>query len=182
MRSIFHRSILIAGAILILQGCGEKPVEVQPREQAQAQETIADLQSKLTKADQDLAALRRENTELEDKLEALSKELSKKESSKEESSRDDKKIELLGAKAIAEFQVDQLNRRLDKLTKNLDAKEKELGAIRQTSDQRENEIEELKGTIEQLQTDDQKRTTDLTFQDLIKWLRNWSKVRQKDGN
>jgi len=157
MRSIFHLSILIAGAVLILQGCGETPVDVQPREQAQAQKTISDLQSQLTQAEQDLAALRSENTELEGKVEALSKE-----PSKEESSRDDKKIELLGAKAIAEFQVDQLSRRLDKLTKNLDAKEKELGAIRQTADQRENEIEELKATIEKLQAEDKKRTTDLT--------------------
>lgn len=156
MRSIFHLSILIAGAALILQGCGEAPVDVQPPEQAQARKTISDIQSQLTQAEQELTALRRENKELEGKLEALIQERSK-----DEGARDDKKIELLGAKAIAEFQVDQLSRRLDKLTKDLDAKEKELAAIRHTSDQRENEVEELKGTIEQLQTDDKKRTTDL---------------------
>jgi chromosome segregation ATPase len=159
MWSIFQRSIMIAGALLIFQACGEKPVDVQPREQvqAQAEKTITDLQSKLTKAKQDAAALRRENTELEGRVKALSKE-----SSKEETVRGDKKIELLGAKALAEYQVDQLNKRLDKLTKNLDSKEKELGAIRQTSDQRQNEIEELKTTIEKLQTEDKKRITDLT--------------------
>jgi len=156
MRSIFHRSILIAGAVLIFQGCGEKAVDLQPREQPQARKTVADLESQLEQAEQELTALRRENSELERKLDALTQERSK-----DESTRDDKKIELLGAKAIAEFQVDQLNRRFDKLTKDLDAKEKELGALRQTSDQRENEIEELKGTIEQLHTDDRKRTTDL---------------------
>ena len=129
----------------------------KPKPKPQAQKTIADLQSKLTKAERDLAAARNENTELEGKVDALSKE-----SSKEETRGDDKKIELLGAKAIAEYQVDQLNRRLDKLTKNLDAKEKELAAIRQTSDHREKEIEGLKTTIERLQTEDKKRTTDLT--------------------
>jgi chromosome segregation ATPase len=161
MWSIFHRSMLIAGALLIFQGCGEKPVDVQPREQAQAQaqaeKTIAELESKLTKAEQDLAALGRENAELEAKVEALTKE-----SSKDETGRDDNKIGLLGAKALAEYQVAQLNNRLDKLTRNLDAKEKELSAIRQTSDQRENEIEKLKTTIEQLQNEDKRRTTDLT--------------------
>ena len=176
MRSIFHLSILIAGVALILQGCGETPVDVQPREQAQAQKTISDLQSQLTQAEQELTALRHEHSELEAKLEALTQERSK-----DESSRDDKKIELLGAKAIAEFQVDQLSRRLDKLTKDLDAKEKELGAIRQTSDQRENEVEKLKGTIEQLQTEDKKKQPSL-IPGLIKWLGHWSKVRQKVGN
>ncbi len=156
MRSVFHRSILIAGAVLIFQGCGGTPVDVQPREASQSQQAGADLQSQLKQAEQQLTALRRENNELERKVDALAQERSK-----DESIREDKKIGLLGAKAIAEYQVDQLSRRLDKLTKDLDGKEKELATIRRTSDQRENEIEELKGTMGKLHTEDKKRTTDL---------------------
>ncbi len=85
-----------------------------------------------------LISLRRENKQLEAKLKALTEERSK-----EEASRDDKKIELLGAKAIAEFQVDQLNRRLDKLQADLGAKDNEFASIRQTAEQRESQIEEL---------------------------------------
>ncbi len=157
MKSVFHRTVLIAAAILIFQGCGETPVEVQPRETAQSQKAATDLQSQLVRAEQELTALRRENKQLEAKVEALTEERSK-----EETGRDDKKIELLGAKAIAEFQVDQLNRRLDKLQADLNAKDNDLASIRQTAEQRESQVEELTRNIQQLKAEESKRTADLT--------------------
>ncbi len=154
MKSVFHRTLLIAGALLLFQGCGESPVDTQSRQGASSRKAPAEIQSQLAKAEEELATLRDENRRLEEKLKSLS---STKENKGEEG-----KIELLGAKALAQFQLEQLNRRLDKLKTDLDAKDNELESIRQTAEQRANQIQELTRSIEQLQGEEKKRTTDLT--------------------
>ncbi|HTY24844.1 MAG TPA: hypothetical protein VMC85_17065, partial [Desulfomonilaceae bacterium] len=163
MKSLLHRSLLLVAAMLVLHGCGETPVEKKPLEATEAQKTVAELQSELARSERQLLKARQETNELQRKLQTLESAPSKEAARPmEKITPDEKRIELLGAKAIAEYQVDQLSRRLDELTKNLNLKEKELEAIRQTAGQRESEVEALRKTVEELQAKDQKRTTELT--------------------
>ena len=163
MKSLLHRSLLLVAAMLVLHGCGETPVEKKLLEATEAQKTVAELQSELARSERQLLKARQETNELQRKLQTLESGASKEAARPTEKiTPDDKRIELLGAKAIAEYQVDQLSRRLDELTKNLNLKEKELEAIRRTAGQRESEVEALRKTVEELQAKDQKRTTELT--------------------
>jgi len=71
------------------------------------------------------------------------------------------KVELLGAKAIAEFKAKKLAERLEKVANDLNAREQELQAIRRIAEEKDSELKRLRATIEQLQAQEQQRTAEL---------------------
>ncbi len=114
-----------------------------------AQKIIADLREQLKQADEELARRSQENKELLAKAESFTKQpqrtqqqpagKSAREPGGEELSAE-QRVGLLGAKALAEFQAGQLKQRLDALSKDLNAKESELQAIRQSAGRKDNEM------------------------------------------
>jgi chromosome segregation ATPase len=185
MNTWFVRALPVVCTVLMLIGCGDSQAPEQQKKIDAAEQTIAELRTQLTQADQERSRCRQENKELQSKAESLALQLRKtQEQSAAGSTREsggegipgEQRVGLLGAKALAEHQAEQLKRRVEALSKNLEAKETELKSIRQTAAQKDSEMAGLKQNLEQLQASEQKRTAELTAR-----LDNLSKELEKRG-
>ncbi|HMK35214.1 MAG TPA: hypothetical protein VK463_09125 [Desulfomonilaceae bacterium] len=159
--------ILILGSMIFLQGCGDSNVDKLRGEAEQCQKHVSNLESQLTQARDTVARQQAEKGDLVGQLDALrqkNRELEASAAKKAEPARevtDAGKIGLMGAKAIAEFKAEQLSKRLDKLSSDLDAKEQELARINQLAKQKDAEVAELKARMEKLQAGDKNRVEEL---------------------
>jgi chromosome segregation ATPase len=163
--------ILIVGSMMVLQACGDSQVDKLRMEADQRGKQVADLQAQLAQTREALARQQDEKSQLGDQLSSLQlkiRELEAQAQKKVEAARteakeapDAGKIGLLGAKAVAEFRAQQLSKRLDKLSADLDKKEQELVKINQISKQKDLELTKLKERIEKLQAADQNRVGEL---------------------
>lgn len=176
MKSSHCSMMILAGLVLFLLGCGQSQVDKTTGETERPQKSVEDLQSQLAQARQTVTTYESENQRLSAELQAASvkEKMAKQGASKtipggqkqvtgtelgegDEESR----IGLMGAKALAEFKAEQLSKRLDKLSKDLDLKEQELVAIRQNAEAKDKEVASLSRQIEELQQADRTRTSDL---------------------
>ncbi len=185
MNTWFIRAIPVVSAVLMLIGCGDSQAPEQQRKVDAAEKTISDLRVQLTEADQRLSRCLQENQDLMAKTESLTPQLQRLQQqstggtareSQGEGIAAEQRVGLLGAKALAEHQAEQLKRRVEALSRDLDAKENQLKAIGQSAAQKESEMAGLKQSLEQLQTSEQKRTGELTAR-----LDNLSKELEKRG-
>src|SRR5690606_26636807 len=128
----------VACAVLMLIGCADSQAPEQQKKVDAAEQTISDLRAQLTKTDRELSLCRQENKDLLAKAESQASQLQKgqqqlatvpERESEGESIPVDQRVELLGAKALAEHQARQLKRRVEALSKDLGAKETELESI-----------------------------------------------------
>lgn len=158
------------GLMAILQACGDSQDKLRT-EAEQQQKSAAKLESDLGQARDALARQQDENNRLAGQLDSLRekvKELEAAAAKKTEATRpeiqevpDAGRIGLMGAKAIAEFKAEQLSKRLDTLSANLDKKEQELAKINQLAKQKDAEVAKLRETIEKLQSQDESRVGEL---------------------
>jgi chromosome segregation ATPase len=171
MKLSLYGTILIAALALICQGCGENRIEKSASQTQPAQQLVSDLQSTLAQARENLDREKERNFELMERVQVLLEKLKETESriggqQPTETARatdpgERKRIELMGAKALAEYRAEQFRRRLDQLNRDLDLKENELEAIRQNSSKKDLEVTELRRNIEELQAADKNRTEQL---------------------
>lgn len=158
--------ILLSG--LALFGCGESELQ---QARTQDQKTISDLKSQVVEAREALDARLKENEQLAKQVQDLTQKVGERErllAAKAEQERkpakgkgEEGRVELMGAKAIAEYKAEQLSRRVEKLTQDLNAKEQEVSSIRQNAQQQNAEVEQLRQRVAALQKAEQTRTTEL---------------------
>jgi chromosome segregation ATPase len=176
MNSWRYGIMIFLGLVAILQGCSQSGIDKATSESDNLQKSIADLQSQLTQTKQSLSRFEDENQRLTAELQAAGvKSNMAEQRALEKSSQgrvqtkgaelkgtdEESRIGLMGAKAIAEFRAEQLRKRLDKLSKDLDLKEQELVAIRQNAETKDKEVASLSGQIQELQEADRTRTSEL---------------------
>jgi chromosome segregation ATPase len=176
MNSWRYSMMIFVGLVAILQGCSQSGVDKATSKSEHLQKTIADLQSQLTQAKQSLSSLENENQHLVAELQAagvkanmaeqralekFSERRMQAKGSEFKGGDEGSRIGLMGAKAIAEFRAEQLSKRLDKLSKDLDLKEQELVAIRKNAEAKDKEVASLSRQIEELQETDRTRTSEL---------------------
>jgi chromosome segregation ATPase len=176
MNSWRYSMMILIGLVAILQGCSQSGVDKATSESEHLQKSIADLQSQLTQAKHSLSSLEDENQRLAAELQAAGVKIKMVEQrtlekssegrtqtkgSEFKGSDEESRIGLMGAKAIAEFRAEQLSKRLDKLSKDLDLKEQELVAIRKNAEAKDKEVASLSRQIEELQEADRTRTSEL---------------------
>jgi chromosome segregation ATPase len=178
----FHVCLsLVIGASLLLQGCGksaeERIAEIEKRNRA----AVSTLEAKLDKSGDKLSAEKEKNTELLAEVQRLKgevRELEEKVSAQTAAQSSvaaepasppagadlnpEDRVGLMGAKALSDFKAKQLSQRLDKLTKDLEAKEAELKKIRDNAQKKEAEVSKLAQALERLQAEDAKRTEEVT--------------------
>jgi DNA repair exonuclease SbcCD ATPase subunit len=174
MDSLRPITILVLSLLLALQGCGGSSVEETKQVAKPPQREVSEAEANLQKAREELTALKQNNEHLAQRCEVLTaktKELEeiarekvakKAPASQPSSIGDDARIELMGAKAIAEFRAKQLSARLDTLSKDLERKDQELEAIRSTAKQKEEEVEALRKSMEQLRATAETQTQNLS--------------------
>lgn len=171
MKLSLYGTILIAAVALICQGCGENRIDKSASQTQPAQQLVSDLQSTLAQARGNLEREKERNLELMERVQVLLDKLKETEGrisvqqpaepAKAADPGEKKRIELMGAKALAEYRAEQFRRRLDQLNRDLDLKESELEAIRQNSSKKDLEVSELRRNIEELQEADKNRTGQL---------------------
>jgi chromosome segregation ATPase len=171
MKASLCSTILMIGLALIFQGCGEHRTDKSPADTQPAQKLVSDLQSTLAQSRENLDREKERNLELMQRVQSQLDKLNEAEGSvrgskptevsRGEEASDKKRIELMGAKAIAEYRAEQFRRRLDELSSDLDLKERELETIRQNSVKKDQEVQQLRQTIEELQAADRTRTAEL---------------------
>jgi chromosome segregation protein len=168
------RTILLACVFFVLQGCGgpspeqsKKPAEPTPQANSEAE-------ANLQKARAELTLLQQQNDKLAQRCEVLTVKTTELEEIVREkevkgapappatTAGSDARIELMGAKAIAEYRAKQLSARLDLLSKDLERKDQELEAIKKAAEQKEAEVAALKKSMEQLRITAETQTADLT--------------------
>ncbi len=161
-----RKLLLIMLSSLALLGCGESELQ---QARIQDQKAISDLKSQLSEAKDSLDARLKEKEqqvqqvqELTSKLNQVEKAIAAKaQAEKTKAKGDESRVELMGAKAIAEFKAEQLHRRVEKLTQDLSVKEQEVASIRQNAQQQSGEVEQLRARVTELQKADQSRTAEL---------------------
>ncbi|MCX5861596.1 MAG: hypothetical protein WCG29_08470 [Desulfomonile sp.] len=171
MKASLRRTILMIVLALVFQGCGENRVEKSSSDALPAQKLVSDFQATLAQSRDKLEQERDRNFELMQRVQLLLEKLKESEDrisghKTGEVSRivdpgEKKRIELMGAKALAEYRAEQFRRRLDQLSRDLDLKEQEIEAIRQNSAKKDVEVQQLRQTIEDLQAADKTRTAQL---------------------
>lgn len=176
MNSRCYSMMIFLGLVAILQGCSQSGIDKTTSDSEHFQKSIADLQSQLTQAKQSLSIFEDENQRLAAELQAAGVKVKMAEQRALEKfsegrmqtkgpefkgSDEESRIGLMGAKAVAEFRADQLSKRLDKLSKDLDLKEQELVAIRKNAEAKDKEVASLSRQIEELQEADRTRTSEL---------------------
>ncbi len=160
-----EKFFLIVLSCLALIGCGSSNLE---QARLEDQKVISDLKAKLADA-QSAAEIRQneidrltrqmqdvtsKNNELQNLLKARTEQKSGK-------SEPPGRVELLGAKALAEYKAEQLSRRVEKLTADLDQRERELAEINKKTKTQGTEVEQLRQTVAELQKTDANRTAEL---------------------
>jgi chromosome segregation ATPase len=159
------RIFLIVLSGLALLGCGSSNLE---QTRLEDQKVISDLKAKLVDAQSamevrqhDIDRLTRQIQDVTGKNNELQNLLSAKAEQKPAKSEPPGRVELLGAKALAEYKAEQLSRRVEKLTADLDRKEQELAEINKTTKTQATEVEQLRQTVAQFQKTDANRTAEL---------------------
>lgn len=171
MKSSIYPAILIVVLGILCQGCSDKRSDSVPVDSQPAQKLVADLQTTLEKSRENLDREKERNVELMQRVQSLLEKLQDTESrgarsrsadgSNGSNGAEKKRIELMGAKALAEFRAEQFRKRLDELGSDLDLKERELESIHQNSAQKDVEVQQLRKTIEELHAADKTRTAEL---------------------
>ncbi len=173
MKKCLLSSLIMMTAILLgLCACTTEAPQKPSAEPAANQKLVSDLQDTIAQARENLEREKERNAQLMQRvqslLEALTEaekrfsSLQKGEASDTSPEAERKRIELMGAKALAEFRAEQFRRRLDELSQDLDAKEKELETIRQNARQKDEEVQRLRKAIEEMQVAEKTRTQELT--------------------
>jgi chromosome segregation ATPase len=174
MNALGFRLILLLILAFLAQGCGEDQVEKSrpkpstgtdriEKERAASptnQDIILDLKSRLMVSREELDRQKTENRNLQDRLESVTRKLHAVESEAEKLRADLSKaaprssksfpdrVNLMGAKALAEFKAKQLSQRVEKLSQDLESKESELAGIRENALQKEQAVAKLTKKIE----------------------------------
>jgi chromosome segregation ATPase len=171
-------SAFLLCSMMALQGCGNNQQAEMAAKEGRNRQVVSQLQSKLGQARTDLDAHKARNAELNAEVQRLSSEVQDLEGKIAKAAaapvvvetpapppaqdvNPEGRVELMGAKALAEFRAQQLHQRVDKLNKDLQSKEKELAAIREQAQQKEAEVAKLSATIEQFRTEEQQRSQDV---------------------
>ena len=176
MNSWRYSMMIFLGLVAILQGCSQSGIDKATSESETPQKSVTDLQSQLSQAKQSLAKFEDENQRLAAELQAAGVKSNLAEqrvvekssqgrvqtkSSELKGTDEESRIGLMGAKAIAEFRAEQLSKRLDNLSKDLNLKEQELVAIRKNAEAKDKEVASLSRQIQELQEADRTRTSEL---------------------
>jgi chromosome segregation ATPase len=185
--------VLILGLMVILQACSESGADKLAAQAEQSRKHAAHLESQLAKTSEALARQKDENSRLARQLDSIRNKVQALEAQSEKNKTagdqmkeapDVGKIGLLGAKAIAEFKVEQLSKRVDKLGADLNSKDRELVKLNQLAKRKDDELTKLKDRIDKLQSTDQGRVKDLqtkfenTFKELQKRTAAANKAQQ----
>jgi chromosome segregation ATPase len=160
--------VLILGTALSLQACGDSQSDKLRMEAEQRQKYTANLESQLNQARESIARQQDEKRRLVSELDSQREKIRELEAKAAEMQRqrlkeppDAGKIGLMGAKAVAEFKAEQLSKRLDKLSADLEGKEKELARIDRLAKEKDAEVAKLRESIEKLQAAEQSRVHEL---------------------
>ena len=174
MKSLRSLTLILCGLLVALQGCGGPSQDQVKKPTGPAPKAISEAELNLQKAREELTLLQQNNDRLAQRCEVLTartKELEEIVREKEEkkapvppvaAAGNDARIELMGAKAIAEYRAKQLSVRLDTLSKDLERKDQELETIRRDAQQKEAQLESLRQSLEQLRSTAEAHTADLT--------------------
>jgi chromosome segregation ATPase len=173
--------------VLLFQGCSQPQGTGPAPDLLKAQDVVSELQSQLSEARKDLARQHAQNGELIERVQSVMDKLKEAEKDRdrereerkaaearkavqEEATRsasasgisDPVRIKLMGAKALAEFRAKQLTERLDKLSKDLEAKEQELKAIRENAKKKDEEVQALTKRFDELRATADAKTAELS--------------------
>jgi hypothetical protein len=183
MKSFRVCMVLFLGLILLAQGCGTKTPEKPAATEDRNTHVISQLRTSLSTAAEELGRQKEENnvlakevTRLKGQIEALEEKAARQpeaapghpslqptpEPPADEGVSPKTRVGLMGAKAIAEFRAQQLSQRVDKLTKDLDNKEKELREIRSNEEKKQAEVARLSETLDRIQAQDKARSQEVT--------------------
>jgi len=165
--------VLLSALVLAVQGCGSGSTEKPPAEKGQAKQSVFDLHAQLAQARDEVQrereskeALQAQVQPLTQKVGQLQAELNRAQTpgARKEASgaADQSRIQLIGEKALVEYKAEQLSRRLNKLSEDLDRKEGEMATLRQTAQAKEKEVADLSRQIESIQTTEKSRSAALT--------------------
>ena len=168
--------MIFLGLALVLQGCGESKVENNTSQTEQLKKSVANLQLQPDRARPALSTREDRNKPLvknmrsPDKQEAMANQGAAEKLTEDrtetrelaaEESRGEGRIALMGAKAVAGSKAQQLSKRLDKLSKDVELKEQELATIKRDAEAKDNEVATLSRQIESLQAADKARISEL---------------------
>ncbi len=172
MNKLFLRPLVLTTFLIGLLACGSEMPQKTSVEPDSNQKLVSDLQETITQAKQNLDKEKEHNAQLMQRVQSLLEALTeaekrfsalqKGEASDISPEAERKRIELMGAKALAEFRAEQFRRRLDELSQDLDAKEKELETIRQNAREKDAEVQQLRKAIEQIQLAEKTRNQELS--------------------
>jgi len=173
MNKFFLLILMVTALLFGLLACSSEVAQKPPvEESATNQKLVSDLQDTIAQARENLEKEKERNAQLMQRVQSLLEGLTQAEkrfSSLQKGEATDtspegerKRIELMGAKALAEFRAEQFRRRLDELSQDLDAKEKELETIRQNALEKDAEVQRLRKAIEEIQLAEKTRTQQLT--------------------
>ncbi len=165
---------LVCAVSFLLTGCGGSELDKTKLELQTRQKQISELEARSSKQTEEL----RKQTEINDQLsqqmqdlisnvKSLESRLSAKSESKPAADAkcdEQSRVELLGAKAMAEFRAEQLNKRLENFNKEIEAKDKELEEGNQRTEQKEADLAEMKQRQEGLQAQNDGKTKELQSQ------------------
>ncbi len=140
----------------LITGCGDSELQKFQVEANKHQKHISDLEAQLTKKTTELTALTDINRqlsqqvkELVDNIQSLETRLAAKTEARpgNGASNDISRVEILGAKAVAEFQAEQLRRRMESLGKDFEVKEKEIEELASQLKDKDADIAQLKQSL-----------------------------------
>lgn len=190
MNSLRYCLLALAYALVLLfQGCSQPQGQGtgSAPDLLKARDLVSELQSQLAEARKDLAKQHAQNGELIERVQSVMDKLKEAEKDRdrereerkaaearkqvqEEATRsasasgisDPVRIKLMGAKALAEFRAKQLSERLDKLGKDLEAKEQELKTIREDAKNKDEEVQTLTKRMDELRATADAKTAELS--------------------
>ena len=175
----YGRVVLLSLVVLLL-GCDKAAVEKPGTGADPSKILISGLESQLAEVRKDLARQQDQNTELMGRVQSLLKKVAEKDGQLEEfivesrknnaaqrprssggGKKDLSRIKLIGAKALAEHKAEELSKRLDTLSRDLEQKERDLNSIRHIERQKDAEVRNLTKKISQLQAENDARSAEL---------------------
>jgi chromosome segregation ATPase len=150
--------VVVISIACFLAGCGNTELDTARVQLEQHRKMVVELQTKLDSALSGLSKQAAQIDELTGELRSLAEERAKLQAELLKKSSEVKvikaefspkpgapsKIESLGALAVANFKIEQLSKKIDALTKELQSKDSELGQIKQTFADKESELEKLR--------------------------------------
>jgi len=165
--------VLLSTLVLAVQGCGSGSTEKPPTDKGQAKQSVFDLHAQLAQARDEVQREREGKENLQAQVQSLTQKIgqlqaemnrAQTQGARKEASgaTDQSRIQLIGEKALVEYKAEQLSRRLNKLSEDLDRKEGELESLRNTAQAREKEVADLKRQIDSIQTAEKSRSAALT--------------------